>query len=232
MARFRVLIPEQRTADPESLRRVGLPHLMPGAVFIQSVVNGKAGQIVSWGENDPYCDTATWLWTPAIATPDLPSGRYFVGIRKDSPPLPHELAWKKRFPGKFLTLGDGNNWCIPSAGLLPQSFQIGPDRQTSLTVRDEFKDYFDESAKWYLEFVQQLNNEAVGDAVNISFDADVFEFIARALAMNYMITPEVVSQLGLLGTDNLMDCILATISGLEIKEELELKKKEEPVSAG
>ena len=48
-----------------------------------------------------------------MASGELAEGRYWVGIWKDSPPLPSELKCRDFQAGDFVTLGDGQEWLMP-----------------------------------------------------------------------------------------------------------------------
>lgn len=217
---FRVFLPKIKTADSENLRRVGLGHLIPGAVFLQSAVNEVPGYVVSWRDEDLDCDVTQYDWLPAIARDGLDEGRYLVGLRQGLPPLPHELKWPRQFSGYLVPLGDGNEWCIPAAGELPQSVKMRPDGSSSRQVRREFKQYFDDSVKWFADFISRDFGE-----LNQTFDGEIFNYLARALMLNYRLTPEVISELELFGSENLVTCLRASIDGLKIVEEIANQKK-------
>lgn len=225
--RFLIYIPNARGAS--ALAHVGLAHMIPDAAEIEADPgpDGKRGVVLSWPTNEVpplgYIPEQQ-EWIPAMSTDSLPSHRYWVGFIKDHPPRPHELAWNRRFEGSYIGLGDGNNWLIPAAGLLPQSMQMGSDHRPVWSVREEFKDYFDESAKWFPQLISIAMNAEAG--VRIDFDVSVFDYLARGLGLNYRLTPEVVSHLKLLGTDNLITCLRASLDGLAIAEEVESKKKD------
>ncbi len=227
MAHFRIFIPNLTTANPEHLHRIGLGHLVPGATFLTGELNGIRGSFLSWAEDDPRCEPVLYDWTPAYATEFLAEGRYSVGLKLTERPLPHELAWPKRFGGYLVTLGDGNQWCIPAAGMLPQSVKMRPDGSSSRQVRSEFKQYFDDSVKWFSDFISRDFED-----LNQTFDAEIFNYLARALGLNYRLTPEVISELELFGTENLVTCLRASIDGLAIAEEIEAQKKRLEQSVG
>lgn len=227
MAHFRVFLPGATTADPNRLKRVGLEHLIPGAVFLlNQQLNDVNGAIVSWNNEDPGLSVDGFSWIPAYASGDLPEGRYLVGLPIESP-RPDELEWPKMFGGYLVTLGDGNSWCIPSAGMLPQTVKMRSNGQASRQVRKEFQKYFDDSVKWFADFISRDF-----DDVNQTFDSEIFNYLARALMLNYRLTPEVISELELFGTENLVTCLRVSVDGLKIAEEINemaQKKSSDPI---
>ena len=153
-------------------------------------------------------------WIPAYASGDLAEGRYLVGLPVISP-NPSELEWPKLFGGYLVTLGDGNRWCIPSAGMLPQSVKMRSNGVASRQVRKEYQAYFDDSVKWFADFIDRDFSN-----VNQTFDSEIFNYLARALMLNYRLTPEVISELELFGTENLVTCLRASVDGLKIIDEI------------
>ncbi len=221
---FRIFIPNITTSDPEHLSRAGLPLLRQGAIFLPATVEGERGMMVQWN-GEPSVDMDGWRWVKSIEP-----GKYSVGFGP-RPISPQELAHSRTFAGTAVRLGDGNEWTIPAAGQLPQTLRIGPDRTVSRTVRAEFKTYFDDSAKWFTDLMSPDRNLSISVQ---EFDVGVFEYLARALGLNYRITPEVINELTLFGTDNLFSCLRASIDGLAINEELlsqrlDQKKSEQPL---
>lgn len=212
---FRIFIPYITTANPEHLKRVGLEHLIPGAAFLFAELNGTPGAVISWAD-DPGLSVAAFSWIPAYASGNLEAGRYSVGLPIDSPMGPKELEWSRTFGGYLVTLGDGNQWCIPSAGMLPQSVKMRSNGVASRQVRKEFQKYFDDSVKWFADFISRDF-----DDLNQTFDGEIFNYLARALMLNYRLTPEVISELELFGTENLVTCLRASVDGLRIIDEIE-----------
>jgi hypothetical protein len=215
---FRIFIPNINTTNKTHLDKVGLGHLYPGAVFVPGAVDGVRGMILQWC-GEPVADVDGWRWVDSL-TP----GQYQVGFASELP-QPHELKWPKRFGGHFVTLGDSNSWCIPAAGQLPQSLTMGADKRAVRTVRAEFRSYFDDSAKWFVDLLSRDFDEPVQ-----TYDTEVFEYLSRALGLNYRLTPEVVNELGLFGSDNLIECLQASIDGLAINEELANQKLDQKKS--
>lgn len=224
--RFLVYVPQARGVG--ALSDVGLSHMIPNAAEIEvdPGPDGRRGIVFSWPTNDVpplgfIPDRQEWV--PAVATDLLPSHRYWVGFTKGFPPQPHELAWPKQFGGQFVQLGDGQHWRFPAAGMLPQVMRMEPDRRVVWQVRSEYQDYFEKSAQWYQRLILIGLDPQVGEV--IQFDASVFDYLTGSLSLNYALTTEVISHLGLLGTDNLLSCLRATLDGLAIQTELDEKKK-------
>lgn len=231
--RFLIYIPQARGAS--ALTHAGLAHLRPDAAEIEADPgpDGNRGMVFSWPTNDVppmgYIPEQQ-EWIPAMSTDALPSHRYWVGFTKGCPPQPYELAWPRRFRGSYVTLGDGNNWSIPAAGLLPQAMNMNTDHRPVWSVRKEFQEYFDESAQWFPKLIEIAVNAEPG--IEVEFDGTVFDYLARGLGMNYRLTPEVVSHLALFGTDNLIECLRASLDHLAISTEVESKKKDQQPAGG
>lgn len=206
--RFAIYIPGDDINNEQKLAAVGLPHLMSGAMGLGASPgpDGKRGIVFSWPQDGKPVGfmPAVQEWFPAVQAADLPACRYWIGFAKDSPPTPRELSWKKQFDGHEVTLGDGKLWKIPCAGMLPQVLRMGEDGRARFEIRKQFKAYFDESAEWMVKLALQETETLVRE-----LSTDVFLFVEKALSLNYMLTPEVVSKLELIGTDTLKDCLFA-----------------------
>lgn len=180
--------------------------------------DGGAGRVFSWPtpsapENQYLPDRYKWVagqggrlpgqWSSRAA-----AGGYWVGLRKGSPPTPEDLALPERFAGRELTLGDGQVWTVPAAAKLPRAYRLRDGIWTS-EVRAEFRMFWDDSVVWF----ERSRPALEGRATSIVAPPEWIDYVLSALALNYRLLPEVASELGLLGTDNAFDAILATVSG-------------------
>ncbi len=216
--RFAIYIPGDDINNEQKLVAVGLSHLVSGAMGLGASPgpDGKRGIVFSWPQDGSpvgyFPDRQKWI--PAKPKGDLQAARYWVGFGSTIP-TPFELEWPKRFGGYWVELGDGNQWCIPSAGELPQVLRMGDDGRAKREVRKQYESYFNDSVKWFADFITRDFSELTQE-----FDTEVFCYIERALSLNYRLTPEVVSELELLGTDNILTCLRASVDGIQIAEEL------------
>lgn len=231
MSRFFIYIPGDDRSDPKKLDAVGLSHLKAGANFLPATKgpDGTRGVVLSW-PNDPRGPVAfipdMQNWIPAVPRNDLPAGRYWVGFWKSSKPTPSDLAWGKQFEGGAVTLGDGREWNIPAAGMLPTEYSLSPDTGLPVElIHEQFRDYWEESQKyfeWFVRGIAELEENA--DPV-LKCDASVWMFIEKALSLNYMLTPEVIDHLKLINSDTRGRIVFAAMGGLQVSEDLVTQKK-------
>ncbi len=137
-------------------------------------------------------------------------------------PTPRDLACPNQLEGDEVVLGDGRKWTIPAAGMLPKS-----SRYTSAgwgwAVLKQFEDYWNESCQWYMELI----TKQLSDDHTTTVAASCCEYLTRALSMNYRLTPEVVSHLGLFNTLTIGPALRATVHGITLREEKNQKKTDD-----
>ena len=225
--RFLIYIPGDGTSDEQKLVSAGLPALASGcsAIATPAGPDGKPGVVFSWPTSDPR-STMGYLpviqeWIPAEAVGDLPEKRYWVGFVKGALPTPHDLAHLNQLDGDQVTLGDGRAWKMPAAAMLPKT-----SRYTSAgwgwKIQEGYEAYWDESCQWYLDLITKQMDDG-----QTTVAANCCEYLTRALSMNYRLTPEVVSHLGLFNTRTIGPALLATVHGITIREEKAQKKTDD-----
>lgn len=226
--RFAIYIPGNTLPDETKLADVGLSHLTANVAGIGTPrgPDGGPGIVFSWpqGARGPIAYLPDQQeWTPADAEDEKPAGRYWVGFFRGQPPTPNDLAWPTQFDGAMTKLGDGNQWNIPVAGKLPMKCERGPDGKWGFIVRQQFEWFWEESRRWRV----QLGVMGLVGANNgmYSIDASCCEYLTRALGMNYMLTPEVVSRLGLFGSDTILDAMAAIQDVQSLVDEQSAQKK-------
>lgn len=220
MAHYLVYIPGDGTANPKKLVQVGLADHVANAFGVPTKTgpDGKCGTIFYWqhGQQNAYLpDLQTWL--PAVESGGLPADRYWVGFQLHANPVPAELAWNQpKFEGSRVRLGDGNEWEVPAAGMLPQSFVMRRDGKVASEVLPQFKSYFDRSVEWFSECVQWDFSGAVKPEVDVS----TWNYMTDALRLNYRITIEVVNHCRLFNSQNICHVLCATVEGLRIQADI------------
>lgn len=226
--RFAIYIPGNTLADEQKLVAVGLPHLARGCAGIGTPVgpDGKTGVVFYWEQAGNPRSIIQYLpdsqeWIPAVASGELAAGRYWVGFTKGQMPTPQDLRIGA-FKGREIVLGDGHAWCIPAAGLLPQKCEATANGW-EFKIRDQFAAYWEESCTWYLNLITLGLNEDGSSSI----DATCCDYLMRALGMNYLLTPEVVSRLELFGTDTIGPALKATVDWITIREEAAQKKTDD-----
>jgi hypothetical protein len=223
------------TTDPapgvDMLRRVGLEGLidgnMPAELDIratwQEPEQSQQGVLFSWisphGASSPLeFSLAKQLWhkAPPDPTRKLAAGRYWFGTDCAHSPMPNDML-RAQMPSRMITLGDGNQWGIPIAKQLPHSWGVDPATgQFARTPADPYGDFCKAAEGVYGSF-----RSASGLQVTIG---DAWDYVCQALAVNYRITPEIVSFLGLINDSNFLQVIEATID-LDLIREAEDEKK-------
>jgi len=228
--RFLIYIPNVEgdvTPQDEKLSKVGLAALSQGCATIATAAgpDGKPGVVFSWPTSDPR-STMGYLpdaqeWIPAEAIGDYAAKRYWVGFVIGSMPTPRDLAHPQMLEGDEVALGDGRMWIIPAAATLPKTSRyIGG--HWGWVVQSEFESYWNESSQWYFDLVTRELEDG-----QTTVSADCCDYLTRALGMNYRLTHEVVSHLGLFNTRTIGPALLATVHGLTLREEVAQKKTED-----
>lgn len=228
-------VPGDVTPNDEKLSKVGLPALAQGCATITTSAgpDGKPGVVFSWPTSDPR-STMGYLpeiqeWIPAEAVGDLAEKRYWVGFVKGLLPTPQELSRPMLLEGdgdsRGTVLGDGRKWVIPAAGMLPKRSRY-TSKGWGWEVVQQFEAYWEESCQWYTDLI----TKDISDG-QTTVAANCCDYLTRALSMNYRLTPEVVSHLGLFTTRTIGPALLATIHGITIREEVAQKKTDDTLLA-
>ncbi len=201
---YLIFIPGAKAANPAHLERVGLEDHAAGAEFHETTgPDNQRGVMCGWKIKGSPATAMAFRpeaqdWTPAARDGDLEYGRYSVGFWKDKPPQPKELQRDYPFRGTTLTLGDKQAWLMPKALELPTTMQLADDGSLKFIVQRRFHQFWLDS----LHMAGRFEGVAL---------REVWPFVARGLALNYRLTPEVVSRLGLITTENILSALLAII---------------------
>lgn len=222
-----VYIPGVQGADPEHLARAGLgglvgpnaPSLIPLEVLRGP--DGGRGMLYTWRSDPaPYRpDEQDWTAGPAApaaeseeprakskkrgkapALGSLPSAlsSYWLGRWKDRPIAPAALARPKQYRGPLVELRDGQAWQIPVAFQLPQiAGEWTVPGQLEFRPVEEFRDYWEQAGRWLGLFLRKAQD--VEGTYTYAFQ-DAWTFACRALAINYLLTPAIVTWLELIDT--------------------------------
>lgn len=216
MAHFQIFLPDARDSDhAEQLAAAGLAHLATGFDPLQcDGPDGQSGVCLAWRTPQQTRmgyrpDEQTWL--PAVPDGDLPAKRYYVGLWNDSPPTPKDLQRPYAAPGRWLRLGDGNQWLIPESAELPADRILADDGSWKFEVQREFHDFHLECQRW-ADVVAEADKETT-----IPWE-ELDAFNRRALQINYRIVPELVSHLRLFNSANMAQPLFAAIGALRAAE--------------
>tara|TARA_R110002095_G_scaffold200479_2_gene180762 strand:+ start:1463 stop:2116 length:654 start_codon:yes stop_codon:yes gene_type:complete len=212
MARFQIFVPhtdDQQVNDMapiNPLTRAGLVNLVAGSSAQLAVgPEDQKGVIISWvtpGDTITGYHPEQQTWIPAAPRDELAAKRYWVGIWNDKKPTPNDLKRNTQHPGRMVVLGDGQEWMIPNVGSFPNYFGLDNYGKWVSYVRDEYRECFDEAMRWR----EVLDTLREGDALDFG---DVFEYVANALSLNYMLTGEVISELKLFGQSESLNSLCA-----------------------
>ena len=192
--------------DKAHLTAAGLGHLTrnrPQAYctdVLQGGPDGGRGLLISFG-GTVGVQLETQRWRPAIAAGELAAGRYWVGLPQ-GPVHPDELRRPKFTPAEAVQGADGYLWGVPIASALPHDNRLG-DAGLERVVAEEFQEYYALSEQFFTAF---LNRGRGGLKMQ-----DAWRLAAMGLQINYLVTPEVLDELGCLRSDDtLFYCAGAT----------------------
>lgn len=217
--RYLIYVPGQSTeSQSELLGRVGLSEIGQGldAKASEGPDNGR-GKLFGWLSSTqaqliykPEAQT----WIPSAKSGDRESGAYWVGIWKDSPPTEEDLRKPDHRKGSFVRLGNGELWSIVAQGQL--------ERFPDLKSDGSLIYYVDEAFNWFsTEIDKRLADVIRGDDGSITLLFDMTKdwmFLCRVMAINYRITPEVVSHLRLF-SQSALKRLIAQLMDMTLKEE-------------
>ena len=235
---FVVFLPGRTGANPQHLTDVGLPELKDSAEFvdldprgfISAISAGQPGVLVFWRKCPDMRALADWNWHGAeehAAFGESSKGRFWIGWDAAEPPNTEDLARDKRYPGHWVTLGDGQQWQIPSYIRLDHVYRMGPDGAPVMRPAPQWERFCRRSIE-----IQKSLFDAVGlshlldgrpmEADNPSTELKAvtvsggLQYAADALSINYRINLEIALALGLFTTAVLPEVVAATVDLPEI----------------
>jgi len=159
-------------------------------------------------------------------------GAYWIGVQKDSPPTPDELARPSQIDGHRVKLDDGNEWMIPVARWhqpdgtgrigVPQAIKLDSEGNWTSHVNGQYGGFFDRAVKVYEMFV------GVDEGEDWTPHDDL-DFSAEAIGFNYYLTRWEISALGLFNSETVGDLLRAVIDYPGLMTLIESQKKTEGV---
>lgn len=262
---FSLYFPGQTGASNAPLDRCGLAALYadrsPQWAPLERGPDGGPGLLAVWQCGDPERDpplavTPTQDWQPcrpvlaagagARATegehqppaPALPAGAYWVGIDRERPPTPADLAHKTTYAGYWIRLADGQEWHVPTAALMSPLADLDEHGRYCERPRGEFAGFWHKSEKYaQAMFTAALQHNALSlvakkepPPIAVEFDREeLFQFCVEALAFNYRLNAEIVARLGLFDQLTMSTIVKAVIDLPKILD-TQREKKTEPLS--
>lgn len=213
--RFLIFVPGDAPVDGKSadvLKSVGLEHLTKGIDVKQSDgPNESRGRLFWWldsktaGHFQYKPELQTWI--PSAKCGDHESGAYWLGFFNDSPPTEEDLRKPDHRSGAFVKLGNGDRWSIVSPNSLDRFPLLNADGTLTWVV--------DESFNWLVTDIHKRSAEALSTmtedgTVTLTFNLEQdWHFLCSVMAVNYRITPEVVSRLRLFCQQSVKEMIAA-----------------------
>jgi len=219
MAHFLLYLPKVKGANPRSLEAVGLPDFVANAEFVDAAgPDGDSGVLIAWrrpGTDSRFCFSPDHQdWIPAAAAGDgMAAGRYWLGMWRDSPPIPTELLRPQAYKGKPVQLGDGNSWIMPDSRQLPCDCVLAEDGTWRVELQEAFRPLRDEALAWLDRLAAAC---AGGETARVSISyGDVIAFLLRMLRLNYRLPPELAGRRRLFNTTNIREPLYAAIGALD-----------------
>jgi hypothetical protein len=222
LSHFLIFIPGASGASPKLLEEAGLADFVEGAEFLSTghvpELPGGAANGVLCGWRKPGSEPRIWYlpneqeWRPAIAVDGFAAARFHIGFWKDRPPLPSELGRRYRNPGTSFRLDDGQEWLFPEARELPRTIMLEDDGSWKFEVHRQFHDFWLVVQQWSKDLAAA---EVQGDKAETKFAyTKIFEFLCRALRINYRMLPEVASHLRMFNTQNVVAPLLKVVASI------------------
>jgi len=228
-----IYIPGREDRSPaEHFAAVGLGEISAGLDVMRPTsgpvaMSGDPGLLFGWlsptqNQFDYFPDKQTWI--KSAANGDLNAGAYWVGIWNESPPTEEDLRRPDHRAGAQVVLGDDGSWSIPTLGQMDRIAKLQDDGRLVWCVDEQYNWLVTDLEKREATGTIPQDPEPDGTAKlkaegirTFLFDdtADWF-FLSRVLQINYRITPELVSYLGLLSRDSVRG-IVSGMMGLTLK---------------
>lgn len=190
---FAIYFPGRTGYTTEHLGAAGLGGLLddtaPSFADLLPGPDGGNGVACYWPEPDSPPLVGSMLeWQKHL-------GQVYFGRPKDRQLTPEDFARNRRQPGADIVLADGNAWHVPVARQLPEI--LGLDQAGNWTGRIDprYQAFWEASWSTLDWFVPDESGTC-----RVDYQAGA-EFIVAALAINYRISREIASWLGLIRSD-------------------------------
>lgn len=127
---------------------------------------------------------------------------YWLGIDREAPPTPANLARTKQIGGYKMTMGDGHEWLVPilrrpdDSTELPSAFSFGADGRLIQSVRQQHRALWEDTAEVCQWFVEGTLFEVAKEHLPRIIDRCV-----RILGVNYRFDRVLQNVLGPIGQE-------------------------------
>lgn len=210
---YQIFVPGESKGAAETLKSVGLESFFVGSESTyldpEDSPTKTSGSLFFWHENESkpragfVPDEQTWI--PVVADGEKLAERYWIGFWNNHPVESPKLMRSDAQLGSFVKLGNGNLWSIPEVEKLSRDFVLQDDGHWAMVSQLRFNNY----VTAYHEIVNSIDTSG---PFSLPFEM-LFNIASEGLAINYRVTPEVISHLRLFNTENLRECFQA-IAGL------------------
>lgn len=202
MPSYLIYLPDKRGARPEHLADVGLGELLGGSEGNYSTLeygdvlaggpDGGAGLVCRWFDaKHPQRSPRLGVFEGQHWTK---FERFWLG--RESAISPEDLARPSQYDSTPVRLADGQVWLVPIARALPHTWGVDEHGVFRRVIQTPFEQYFLDSQKYFDRVLAATAEE--GNVVQFGPFAECWEFACRALALNYLLAPPIVSWLGLI----------------------------------
>lgn len=241
-----IYFPGATAPDPRLFERNNIQGLLrggnPDMAQTRCGPDGKHGIIATWGwgsgGSPVLADTEDKTWR-RFEVDGEPLG-WMLGWVTDSPPEPADLELDDslKIDGSYIKLGDGNEWLVPESQYVPREHKYD-SRAKSWTIGApaEFEEFCRKAEQYAIDVLGAIlelgRAYEFGKEHDISFSEEkpvefslqgLIGFVVESLSINYRLTPEIVSEFGLLDTPSITRAIHA-IAGQHEKSFMRIVKK-------
>lgn len=242
MAGYVLHFPGVALGNDELLATMGLQALAAecGASWWPGRGHERSGYFCSWNAGDPTLQSTpgdcarTWQPLPANAACGRKEGDVWLGLEVRRPLQPRAIALRNQVRGYSLQLGDGRVWNVPALCHLSHVHRINGAGEYERRIADQYEALWAQSEQFASQFLEaaglhQAREQQGLPPQDVHFTcAESFDFVCRCLALNYRLTPELVSLLGLIDDEAMRSVIKAAI---DLPELIRHEKKKPPAIA-
>lgn len=213
---YQLFFPGKTSNAASCLRSVGLADFVDGAneMPLTGRDNAPLGLLVTWGDIP--------RWEPSNqAVTDCKGYKLVMWLGEDRRCTPADLARQSLFPYYRIPLSDKQEWDVPRASELPSGLRM-VDGQWTKVRKPQFMDFWNQSETWFRRYMLfALNFEKMAADAKMTQPAFLHEWVnycVFSLRQNYRLNSEIASELGILGTNDLIMVTSATVDGMAIEE--------------
>lgn len=201
---FAIYFPGKTGATVDHFREAGLQELLddvsPSFTDLSPGPDGAPGLAATWSPG-PIVSPAL-EWTPRRG------GKFWFGKTSGEKLAPADLARRERQLGADVTLADGQAWHIPIARQLPQLLGLDDDGRLKPQILPLYQDFWElawQATDWF-----RADDHGM---CWVDFRA-CFDFVVRALSINYRVNGDVATWLALVRSDSCWPVAEAVTDGL------------------